>query len=201
MPKPADSPSAADVYLLLMSFDAKCRLRDSKGLLELLQGCSSLPGLKAEHFFQMGVSASSGGNVQLDVAGMAFRSGLLLLLQQPSPDYKLVAAIFRKLIEIADLQHRDGPKVLSLYKEAVNTLIGLPTSKYPKDELCWLVATAWNRAPILCRFKRGDEAKVWMNVALELLEHVPSMAAKKTMMQDALRDLECGEAGCEAMEE
>ena len=201
MPKPTDSPSAADIYLLLMSFDAKCRQKDSKGLLELLQGCSSLPGLKAEHYFQMGVSAGSGDNVQLDVAGMAFRSGLLLLLQQPSPDYKLIAAIFRKLIGIADLQHRDGPKVLSLYKEAVNALIGLPEGKYPKDELCWLVATAWNRAPILCRFKREDEAKVWMNVALELLEHVPSMASSKAMMQDALRELESGNGGCEVMEE
>ena len=74
-------------------------------------------------------------------------------------------------------------------QEVNQLLVGLSAGQYPKDEVSWLVSTAWNRAAFHVRFSHSAEAEKWMRVALSLLQHAPQMENKRQMMTSALDDL------------
>lgn len=116
----------------------------------------------------------------------AFEACLNLTLASPNPDYALVAATIRKMITLADTVRRDSPKAMSLYKQAHQILLGLGIGVYPKEEVQWLVSTAWNRASLHVKFNRYSVAEKWMNLALDMLQHAPSMENVRSVMLENL---------------
>eukprot|EP00897_Mesotaenium_endlicherianum_P003315 jgi/Mesen1/3010/ME000177S02279 len=195
--------NGSETYFYLLLFDLKGRLKDRPAQLEILQKCKSLPGIKAEHFFKLGLHACEDAHDRssIEVAMSALRVCLSTSLGSPSPDYAATAATLRKLIGLADLLGRDGPEVLALYKEAQKVLAGLAPDVYPKDEVHWLVSTSWNRAPLHVKFHRLEEAEQWMKVALDLLKYAPHMESHKASMLESLAEVQKDENSSGPMEE
>ncbi|GJP70589.1 hypothetical protein CLOP_g1512 [Closterium sp. NIES-67] len=185
----AEGQDTSGTFFQLLMFDVKGRQKDCKGQQEIIERCRAMPGFKAEHFFQMGLH-SARDCADSTVASAAFSAGLHMMMTSKSPDYRVVAAMYRKLISLADIQTKDGVQVYDLYMEAHQLLIGLPAESYPRDELHWLISTAWNRAPILARFRRFEEAEKWMKLAMKLAERAPSMESSRLMMSDAVAEVE-----------
>ncbi|KAH9535695.1 hypothetical protein CY35_17G066900 [Sphagnum magellanicum] len=187
----SDESESFEVHLNTVAFDLKGRVKDYKAQLEILMRCSSIPGFKSEHFFKMGLSACKAVTPSsVEVAIAAFRTCLHLTLSTATPDYKVVAVTVRKLIILADLQCKDGPEALSLYRQANQILLGLSShDKYPRNEAQWLFTSAWNRARIHVKFLRFSEAEEWMGMGLELLKHVPSLELHRAAMMESLSAL------------
>lgn len=70
---------------------------------------------------------------------------------------------------------------LVLFKEAKDILAGIQRSDYPRQEVDWLVGTAWNRGVHHAKLSRVQEASSWMQVALGLV-HYSSLESKVAMM-------------------
>nr|PNR59206.1 hypothetical protein PHYPA_001997 [Physcomitrium patens] len=188
-----DSGSKTDgsfgIYLHLLQFELKGRAKEDAEQLKILKQCSNMPGFTAEHFFKMGLEASRRKEPSMEVASAAFRMCLTLTLSAPNADYKIVAALVRKMINLANARCKDGPEVLDLYKQAQQILLGLGNNLYPQDEAQWLVSTAWNRAALYLKLLKYDKAEIWMGVALELLKHVPTMEIHRPSMMESLTEL------------
>ncbi|KAH7300313.1 hypothetical protein KP509_24G056000 [Ceratopteris richardii] len=173
-----------EIHLNLLSFEAKRRMQDKKAQLEIICHCSTLPGFQPKLFYSMGIS--DGGNKDVEVSMAAFEACLNSTLASPKPDYALVAATIRKMITITDTFQRDSSKAMNLYKQAHQILLGLDIGVYPKEEVQWLISTAWNRASLHVKFNRFTLAETWMNLALDMLKHAPTMDNFRTVMLDNL---------------
>ena len=184
-----------EAHLSLISFEVKRRLKDYKAQLDIIRHCSTLPGFHPKYFFSMGSTAynneasekNQSNNDNYEVAMAAFDAGLNITLSSPLPDYGLVSATIRTLINLGDSKQRDGPKVMSFYRQAHQILLGLGADVYPKEEIQWLISTAWNRGSLHARFSRFTMAEKWMNLALDMLKHIaPAMEAYRPLMMENL---------------
>eukprot|EP00850_Spirogloea_muscicola_P014959 SM000111S18782 [mRNA] locus=s111:143568:147638:- [translate_table: standard] len=181
------SEQDANLFMMMLLFDVHGRNNDHKVQLAILKKCEGLPKMKAEFLLQLGEQARGKDKDKAEVALTAFRMALTITLTSATPDYGLTAMLIRKMIQLADLQQKDGPDVLELYEESRKILASLPAGEYPKEEAQWLVATSWNRASSLLVSGRKEEAAAWMQAAVELLEYAPSISSCK---QDMLESLE-----------
>lgn len=75
---------------------------------------------------------------------------------------------------------------IKLYQQAKELLVGLPGSAYPDRELQWLVSTCWNRGAHQAKFLRCEAAEQYMRLALELLEHCPSLSGRKQVYAEVI---------------
>eukprot|EP00898_Chlorokybus_atmophyticus_P006299 jgi/Chlat1/6670/Chrsp49S06131 len=182
-------PDKSEVYYHLLLFDATMRLRDTKGLENILNACKSVPGFGADSFIKMAVSACRQPHVNTHIAVAAFRISLSMLSNEPAPDYRLICTIYRRLISLSDACARDSTDTLQLYREVCELLNALKQQDCPKDEGQWLVSTCWNRAALHAKVGRLSEAEAWMKLALQLLKNFPAMEVHKPAMMDALADL------------
>eukprot|EP00850_Spirogloea_muscicola_P019262 SM000187S03879 [mRNA] locus=s187:161324:165401:+ [translate_table: standard] len=181
------SEQDANLFMMMLLFDVHGRNNDHKAQLAILKKCEGLPKMKAEFLLQLGEQARGKDKEKVEVALTAFRMALIITLTSATPDYGLTAMLIRKMIQLADLQQKDGPDVLVLYEESRKILASLPAGEYSKEEAQWLVATSWNRASSLLVSGRKEEAAAWMQAAVELLEFAPSISSCK---QDMLESLE-----------
>ncbi|MCO5600500.1 hypothetical protein L7F22_054613 [Adiantum nelumboides] len=182
--KPAAGNDNTEIYLNLLSFEVKRRMKDNKAQMEIICRCSTLPGFQPNLFYSMGMCGGDSQDVEVSTA--ALEACLNLTLASSKPDYALVAATIRRMITVADTVRRDSPRAMNLYKQAHQILLGLDTGVYPKEEVQWLISTAWNRASLHVRFNRYSLAEKWMNLALDMLKHAPAMENFRTVMLDNL---------------
>ncbi|CAM6089602.1 unnamed protein product [Calypogeia fissa] len=183
---------SSEIHLSLLRFELKNRAKDYKSQIEILHHCASLPGFQANYFLHMAEQANKTpgpGDEGNEVISTAYRLGLKSFLASPSPDYKLVAMIVRKLITLADQHCKDGPGVMAVYKHAKEILAGLDSDEYPREELQWLVATSWNRAGLQVKFLRFSVAEPWMKLAIDLANYDPRMENRKLSMIDTLKEV------------
>lgn len=181
----------SEIHLSLLGFELKSRAKDFKSQIDILHHCASLPGFQAKYFLNMAQQASqaSAGVESNNVVITAYRLALKNILITPSPDYKVVALIVRKLITLTDQQCKDGSDVMVVYKHAKEILAGLDPGEYPHEELQWLVATSWNRAGLQVKFLRFSVAEPWMEMALELANYDPHMENRKLSMIESLAEV------------
>lgn len=99
-----------DIYLNLLLFELRGRAKDYLEQLKILKRCSTMPGFTAEHFFKMGLEASESKEPGVEVATASFRMCLTLTLSAPNADYKIAAAVIRKMINLANGRCKDGPE-------------------------------------------------------------------------------------------
>jgi hypothetical protein len=184
-----------EAHLNLISFEVKRRLKDYKAQIDIIRHCSTLSGFHPKHFFSMGLTAYNDGrqeknqsnSINYEIAMAAFEAGLNITLSSPMPDYVLISATLRTLITLGDSEKRDGPKVMSLYRQAHQILLGLAPDVYPKEEIQWLISTAWNRGSLHARFSRFSMAEKWMDLALDMLKHSgAAMEAYRPLMMENL---------------
>ncbi|CAM6095980.1 unnamed protein product [Calypogeia fissa] len=183
---------SSESHLSLLRFEVKNRAKEYKSQIEILHHCASLPGFQANYFLHMAEQADKTpgpGDEGNEVISTAYRLGLKSFLASPSPDYKLVAMIVRKLITLADQHCKDGPGVMAVYKHAKEILAGLDSDEYPREELHWLVATSWNRAGLQVKFLRFSVAEPWMKLAIDLANYDPHMENRKLSMIDTLKEV------------
>lgn len=95
--------------------------------------------------------------------------------------------------------------VVSCDRVSFELLGSLPAGSVLASDAAWFVSTAWNKAPLLLKFCRQEEAREWMKLALEFCHLAPSLQnAKKAMMEESLADIESSlkaEAASSPMEE
>ncbi|OAE23424.1 hypothetical protein AXG93_961s1180 [Marchantia polymorpha subsp. ruderalis] len=175
-----------EVYMALISFDIKGRVKDHKAQLEILYQCGTLSGFKAEHYLMMADYATNESHPRIEAATTALRMALKFMLSLPAPDFKLVAMTVRKQIKILDQQNKDGPEVLVIYRQSKEILANSSAGDYPPDEVQWLVATSWNRAGLHLKFQRFTQAETWMEVAIDLLKYAPQMESRNSIMVEGL---------------
>ncbi|MCO5607943.1 hypothetical protein L7F22_062145 [Adiantum nelumboides] len=173
-----------EIYLNLLTFEVKRRMKDNKAQMEIICRCSTLPGFQPNLFYSMGMCGGDSQDVEVSMA--ALEACLNFTLASSKPDYALVAATIRRMIAVADTVRRDSPRAMNIYKQAHQILLGQDTGVYPKEEVQWLISTAWNRASLHVRFNRYSLAEKWMNLALDMLKHAPALENFRTVMLDNL---------------
>lgn len=115
-----------DLYLNLLLFELKGRAKDYAEQLKILKRCSSMPGFTAEHFFKMGMKASESKEPGMEVATASFRMCLTLTLSAPNADYKIVAAVIRKMVNLANSRCKDGPEASPKSLSSILLTLKLP---------------------------------------------------------------------------
>lgn len=99
-----------DIYLNLLLFELKGRAKEDVEQLKILKRCSGMPGFTAAHFFKMGLETCKRKEPAMEVAAASFRMCLTLTLSDPNADYKVVAAVIRKMINLANTRCKDSPE-------------------------------------------------------------------------------------------
>lgn len=173
-------------------------MKDFDTMAEVVNQCKSMQGMSADHFLRLAFDCGDETEKAREISSSILKTCLLRILSLAKPDYSTVALVIRKLIQLADASDKDGEEVLAFYSESAKLLVGLDPNTYPRDELQWLVATAWNRAPFLIKFKRLEEAEKWMKVAIELQTRLTGVQNQSKMMMDAYSKLQ--EKKCESSE-
>ena len=100
-----------EIYINLLSFELSGRAKDHAAQLKILKRCSSLPGFKAEHFYKMGLDACNRKDASVEVATLAFRMCLNVTLSAPTPNYKILGAVIRKMINLENMRSKDSFEV------------------------------------------------------------------------------------------
>lgn len=164
--------------------------------LHVLKTFASSRACSPQHLFQIGLAASRGLRPNPEAADYAFRNCLpALLLAAPSPDYKTVAMVLRKLVMVSGLrQGETDDEPYAVYKEAYRIMVGLNQGEYPKEEGKWLAITAWNRSSMPARLGQMERAKKWMKMGLDFAQQVIGMDSYKCSMEKCLSSIEqlCG---------
>ncbi|KAJ8748145.1 hypothetical protein K2173_000553 [Erythroxylum novogranatense] len=167
---------------------------DNSGPLQLLlvKKFVSSNASNPKYLLQIGLCASQGPRANHEVAVFALNESLSALLSSPSPNYKEIALILRRLIAVSTIHKGDSDddSVHNIYKQAYRIMVGLKVGEYPTDEGKWLALTAWNRAALPMKLGKVDTAKKWMSVGLELAEKVDGMETYKACMTDFLTAFE-----------
>ncbi|XP_042519199.1 TPR repeat-containing protein ZIP4 [Macadamia integrifolia] len=144
--------------------------------LQLVKSFASSKACTPEYLLQIGLNASQSTRTNPEVANFALNACLSSLLASPSPDYKSIALIIRKLIMLAGFYKGDtDDEVYSAYKQAYRIMVGLKEGEYPTEEGKWLATTAWNRAAMPVRLGQIAVARRWIKIGLELGRHVQGM--------------------------
>ncbi|KAG0569005.1 hypothetical protein KC19_6G058500 [Ceratodon purpureus] len=99
-----------DIFLNLLLFELKGRAKEDAEQLKILKRCSGIPGFTALQFFKMGLETCKRKEPATEVAVASFRMCLALTLSDPNADYKVVAAVIRKMINLANTRCKDGPE-------------------------------------------------------------------------------------------
>jgi hypothetical protein len=181
---------SSEIYIQMLLFAIRVHTKDENGQLEVLERCKRIKGVNGKHFLRMACYASREDSERVEVPMLAFRSALKLILGEVNPDYASAALVMRKLITLSDIMDKDGREARRVYEECRGVLVGLPPGAYPKDEVRWLVSTAWNRAYRQVRSNKPEDARYWMNIALELLRFAPFMSGYEETMRKGLEELE-----------
>lgn len=100
-----------NIHLNMLLFEVKGRANDHVEQLKILKRCGSMSGFSAEHFFKMGLAASESREPGIEVATTSFRMCLTLAVGAPGTDYRVVAAVIRKMIILANSRCKDGSDV------------------------------------------------------------------------------------------
>ncbi|KAL3531026.1 hypothetical protein ACH5RR_010348 [Cinchona calisaya] len=152
----------------------------------LIKSYASSKSCNPLHLLQIGLDASQGPRSNPEVACFALDTCLSALLTSPSPDYRNVALILRKLISVSTIfkDDTDDEAVICLYRQAYRIMVGLKEGEYPTEEAKWLSMTAWNRAALPLRLGHTEVAKKWMDIGLELAKKVPGMQTYRSCMED-----------------
>ena len=100
-----------EIYINLLSFELNGRAKDHAAQLKILKRCSSLPGFKAEHFYKMGLEACNRKDASVEVATFAFRMCLNVTLSAPTPNYEILGAVIRKMINLENMRSKDSFEV------------------------------------------------------------------------------------------
>ncbi len=185
-----DAPSVQ--RLLSCALPAAASLLPPVRLLELAELCTSIQNTSASK--------------------QCFLLALQEAVRNNEPDWLLVSYVVRALVQMSV---RDDEK-LQQFKEAIGILdkfkeklkiapdhAAAPvqcevattiTSRYPEQELRWLITNCWNRGAHHYRFARPAEAVAFMKTALRLLDHHEAMssehkAAMAKELQRALKSL------------
>eukprot|EP00899_Mesostigma_viride_P022843 jgi/Mesvir1/3743/Mv15019-RA.1 len=123
-----------------------------------------------------------------DMALLAYRKALSLLLAQGSGEWDVVGHVVREMLSLMLEQasvrdaDRNGAAVLEFLTE-VSQIITV--GKFPDVEIDWLVAVTWNHGALLAKFDKLNEASLFMNKAVELLSKMDP-AAKHEQKQRML---------------
>ena len=168
------------------------RLGDSQAQEDVLNCCRALPSCTYDHFLVMAQQASAGKSSNMSVARAAYMLCLARILGSPSPDYKALAQIVRKLIRLVDSFDKSGKEVLDLYIRAEEIVHGLQAGVYLKEEAQWLVSTAWNRGVMHSNFDEYDQAERWMEIAIKLRKFAPGMESSEALMTNVLKQVRLG---------
>jgi hypothetical protein len=100
-----------EIYINLLSFELSGRAKDHAAQLKILKRCSSLPGFKAEHFYKMGLEACNRKDASVEVATLAFRMCLNVTLSAPTPNYEILGAVIRQMINLENMRSKDSFEV------------------------------------------------------------------------------------------
>ncbi|XP_043719623.1 TPR repeat-containing protein ZIP4 [Telopea speciosissima] len=168
------------------AYDLRGRL-ESGGTqqLQLVKSFASSKACTPEYLLQIGLSASQSPRTNPEAANFALNASLSSLLASPSPDYKNIALIIRKLIMLAGFYKGDtDDEVYSAYKQAYRIMVGLKEGEYPTEEGKWLATTAWNRAAMPVRLGQIAVARRWIKIGLELSRHVQGMEGYRESLEE-----------------
>ncbi|KAG9149561.1 hypothetical protein Leryth_014333 [Lithospermum erythrorhizon] len=160
--------------------------------LALVKYYASSKSCDPQLLLQIGLDASQGPLINPEVATFALNTCLSSFLSSPSPDFKKVALVIRKLISIATIYKGDADEdaVIVLYKHAYRIMVGLREGEYPTEEAKWLAMTAWNRAAIPKRLGQIEAARNWMNIGLDMAKKVPGMQTYQSCMEDQVNSFQ-----------
>ncbi|KAJ4949737.1 hypothetical protein NE237_014315 [Protea cynaroides] len=168
------------------AYDLRGRLENgATQQLQLVKSFASSKACTPEYLLQIGLCASQSPRPNPEAANFALNACLSSLLASPSPDYKTIALIIRKLIMLAGFSMGDtDDEVYSVYKQAFRIMVGLKEGEYPMEEGKWLATTAWNRAAMPVRLGQIAIARRWINIGLELGGHVKGMEGYRECMEE-----------------
>ncbi|XP_031504597.1 TPR repeat-containing protein ZIP4 [Nymphaea colorata] len=181
------------------NFELRGRINDPSSQVQAIQSYINTKFCIAKHLLQLGLHAADGARANPEAAKLALTTCLKIDLTSPSPDYRTVALILRKLIGVSI--SRKGSReeaeaaAMEIYQQAHQIIVGLQGGEYPVEEVKWLSTTAWNRSGMHVKLGRVTAAQKWMKMGLHLAKLVPEMEAYAVSMIQCLAQFEKTEAG------
>ncbi|KAJ0972222.1 hypothetical protein J5N97_020181 [Dioscorea zingiberensis] len=160
--------------------------------LQLIKNFASSKACKPEHLLHIGLAASQGGLPNLEVAEFSLNACLSAMLALPSPDYRMISIVIRKLAGLGQVCGSDN--AYNVYKQAYQIIVGLNKGDYPLEEGKWLAVTAWNKSGMAVRLRQVDTVRKWMKMGLDLARHLPGMDMYTREMEECFANFEklCG---------
>lgn len=113
-----------------------------------------------------------------DVAVIAWRKAIDLLLRKPSPDYSQLASAYRNLIDLS-LSSMDESGALAACREATRAAASARSEDtWPSEELEWLAVRSWNYGVGARVMGRDCTAKDWQGAAIAVVERSSVLEAR-----------------------
>ncbi|KAK1319658.1 hypothetical protein QJS10_CPB04g01991 [Acorus calamus] len=158
---------------------------------QLIKSFASSKASSPHYLLQLGLTASVRSQPNPEAAELALNECLSGHLASPSPDYKTIGLVIRRLIGLAGWSRKEGrdDEVYGIYTRAYKIIVGLKAEEYPADEGKWLATTAWNRAGPQVRMGRVGAAERWMKMGLDIARHVKGMDGYIECMEETLSGL------------
>ncbi|CAN6445210.1 unnamed protein product [Victoria cruziana] len=194
-------------FVFLYAFnnlELRGRINDPSSQVLAIQSYINTKFCTPKHMLQLGLQAINGPCANPEAARLALTTCMKIELTSPSPDYKTVAHILRKLIGVSISQKgsREAEAVtMKLYQQAHQIIVGLKSGEYPVEEVKWLSTTAWNRSGMHVKLGGFTAAQKWMKMGLDLAKLLPEMAAYAVSMFQWLAQFEKSEAQFEKTED
>lgn len=161
--------------------------------LQLVKSFAASKSCTADHLLQLGFIAFRGERHNPEVAEFAFNACLSILLASPSPDYKLVSVVIRRLACLAASTENNGGKedgAYDIYRKAYQIILGLQEGEYPIEEGKWLAMTAWNKSGLAVRLQQPANARKWMKLGLDMARRLNGMEKYLGGMEECFANFE-----------
>ncbi|CAK0899742.1 unnamed protein product [Prorocentrum cordatum] len=184
----ASTLGRAFCVLVLLEFEVRCLSGDSESQLQrFVDDASSQEavGIKALLFMAKIAAAASMRKLAMHCLQRYLR---VAVNASGGLDAPQCAVAYRELIGL----HASRQESFVVYDGILNLLSGVggmsgvidgAVVKYPKDELEWLAATAWNNGAYFYRLQQYRWAERWMSKSMALLKFIPGSFPEDDMVK------------------
>eukprot|EP00435_Cladocopium_sp_Y103_P034221 s1754_g8.t2 len=169
------------LIMVLLEFEVRCLLGDpEQELRKFVDMAAKAEDLGARSL--LGMSKIAAATSCRRLAFHCLKQYLCGLVSGGVLDYKQALPAYREMLSLNSCKNDSLP----IFEGILNILGGSGNSKdpqYPKEEVKWLVATAWNTGAQFFRMQQYKWAERWMSKALALAKFCPGSFPPEKMTE------------------
>jgi len=183
------------VVLVLLEFEVRCWSCSSELLLKnFVDQASTQEPMSVESLLAMAKIAAAASNRRL--AAYCLHSYLRALVGvRGATNYSQCAVAYRELIALQTSRNESFELYDGILQLLAASAAGIGAAAgdgraYPKEEIAWLVASAWNNGCHFYRLQQYKWGERWMGKSLALLKHCPGAFPEEAMTKSYMECLQ-----------